>query len=492
MWMYLAVFLSALAVDLITNDKRRIVLKTSRRLLGLAMAGFTAIVSRAATGDAQWDTLAGTQGVSSGFISAIAGQGTHLYVSGFFTSIGGVAANNVARWNGTGWQAMGTGLRGSSQNVLFSRVTALAVNGTELYAGGAFTNAGGVLVTNIARWDGAAWSALGPGAGTYTLVNYVNAITVLSNQVYAGGVFNNCGAVAAINIARWTGSTWQPLINTVPYDDAGTPATATVNGLSGTVSALLVHQGSLYAGGKFQALSEVLTTNSGFVSVHGTNVARWNETKWEKLGTAGGLGSSTLGINGLASDGTNLFAGGDFTNAGGINANRVAQWNGTSWFALGAGADKTVNALAWVNGVLFMGGSFTNAGGAGIVALARWDGAHWTALGIGLGPASSASVSGLAVSGTDLIVGGSFAQAGGRTAGSYGVWHTVLPPPQVFIQSGVQGLTLTATNAGSIFTWEQTETLKAGSWGDVPASQNQNPVLLPLDRTNHFFRLRKD
>src|SRR5450759_2412429 len=146
-----------------------------------------------------------------------------------------------------------------------------------------------------------------------------------------------------------------------------------------------------------------------------------------------------LGINGLASDGTNLFAGGDFTNAGGSHANRVAQWNGTSWFALGAGADKTVNALAWVNGVLFMGGSFTNAGGAGIVALARWDGAHWTALGLGLGPASSASVSGLAVSGADLIVGGSFAQAGGRTAGSYGVWHTVLPPPQVFIQSGVQG-----------------------------------------------------
>jgi trimeric autotransporter adhesin len=45
-----------------------------------------------------------------------------------------------------------------------SSVTALAVfddgSGPALYAGGAFTAAGGVTVNGIARWDGAAWSAL--------------------------------------------------------------------------------------------------------------------------------------------------------------------------------------------------------------------------------------------------------------------------------------------------------------------------------------------
>ena len=42
-------------------------------------------------------------------------------------------------------------------------VYALAVSGTDLYAGGHFTTAGGVTANYIAKWDGSAWSALGSG-----------------------------------------------------------------------------------------------------------------------------------------------------------------------------------------------------------------------------------------------------------------------------------------------------------------------------------------
>ena len=40
-------------------------------------------------------------------------------------------------------------------------VGALAVSGTNLYAGGAFTMAGGVAATNIAKWNSSVWSAWG-------------------------------------------------------------------------------------------------------------------------------------------------------------------------------------------------------------------------------------------------------------------------------------------------------------------------------------------
>ena len=46
-------------------------------------------------------------------------------------------------------------------------------------------------------------------------------------------------------------------------------------------------------------------------------------------------------------DGTGpaLFAGGEFTTAGGVSANRIAKWDGTSWSALGSGLGSYVYAL---------------------------------------------------------------------------------------------------------------------------------------------------
>ncbi len=60
----------------------------------------------------------------------------------------------------------------------------------------------------------------------------------------------------------------------------------------------------------------------------------------------------------------NLYAGGNFTTAGGVAANHIAKWNGTSWSALGSGMNSTVYALAVdASGNLYAGGDFTTAGG---------------------------------------------------------------------------------------------------------------------------------
>jgi len=48
-------------------------------------------------------------------------------------------------------------------------VFALATMGNNLYAGGSFTNMGGVPATRIAKWDGANWSALGTGVFRFRL-----------------------------------------------------------------------------------------------------------------------------------------------------------------------------------------------------------------------------------------------------------------------------------------------------------------------------------
>jgi hypothetical protein len=69
------------------------------------------------------------------FVSALAVSGNTLYAGGTFTNAGGVSANFIAQWNGNNWSALGSGMNGS--------VEALAVSGNTLYAGGAFLKAGG-------------------------------------------------------------------------------------------------------------------------------------------------------------------------------------------------------------------------------------------------------------------------------------------------------------------------------------------------------------
>ena len=108
---------------------------------------------------------------------------------------------------------VGLGFGGGYDRLLLyapSYVSALAVSGTNLYAGGSFTVAGGVAVANIAKWDGSAWSALGSGMGdTYTPVSY--ALAVSGTNLYAGGCFTTAGGVSANNIAKWNGSAWSAL-----------------------------------------------------------------------------------------------------------------------------------------------------------------------------------------------------------------------------------------------------------------------------------------
>src|SRR5437773_7329234 len=84
------------------------------------------------------------------FVRALAVSGSDLYAGGLFTSAGGSAANYIAKWNGTSWSALGSGVD--------FVVGGLAVSGSDLYAGGWFTNVGYVV-----KWNGNSWSTLGSG-----------------------------------------------------------------------------------------------------------------------------------------------------------------------------------------------------------------------------------------------------------------------------------------------------------------------------------------
>src|SRR3954451_17959999 len=145
-------------------------------------------LSPLAPGDENWDPRFNLPGVNN-YVYAIAISGSDVYVGGRFTTAGGVAANSIARWDGSNWSALGSGVD--------VQVEALAVSGSDVYAGGLFFSAGGVAANNIAKWDGSSWSPLGSGVGNGTCCSHVYAIAISGSDVYVGGRFTRAGGLPA-------------------------------------------------------------------------------------------------------------------------------------------------------------------------------------------------------------------------------------------------------------------------------------------------------
>lgn len=168
-----------------------------------------------------------TGGTAFGFGLATGLDGTSIYVTGNFDTANGVTVNFVAKWNGTTFEALGSGLDSGGLDIK------TAPNG-DIYVSGDFAGASGVTVNDIARWNGSGWSALGSGIdGTSA-----NRITFAADGLmYIGGVFTGISGITTTDsFAAWNGSAW-----IVPdVDSAGTAdASAIASGPRGELMVFL-------------------------------------------------------------------------------------------------------------------------------------------------------------------------------------------------------------------------------------------------------------
>ncbi|HVR36845.1 MAG TPA: Ig-like domain-containing protein, partial [Methylomirabilota bacterium] len=129
-------------------------------------------------------------------------------------------------------------------------------------------------------------------------------------------------------------------------------------------------------------------------------------------------------------DEEDLYVGGSFSQAGGVNAANVARWDGTQWWPLGDGlSGGSVRALAIFEGQLIAGGTFTTAGGSPVGYIAAFDGSNWSALGDGVSASSPSEqnppVRAMEVWDGKLVVGGAFDGAGGVMSSNVAVWDGI-------------------------------------------------------------------
>src|SRR5437763_432734 len=74
--------------------------------------------------DANWMSMGGIPGLNGEVVAAVVVSAGDLFTGGNFTAVGDVVANRIAKWDGSSWTALASGMNGD--------VLALAVSGSDL------------------------------------------------------------------------------------------------------------------------------------------------------------------------------------------------------------------------------------------------------------------------------------------------------------------------------------------------------------------------
>lgn len=247
-------------------------------------------VSGTGTGDLyKWDGSAWqSTGVTTGSVRNLYNDGDSiLYALGIFTSIDGVQASNVAKFNGTNWTAVDT-IHWAGGG--FS--CAIRYQGDMYFCGGYNTAQN---LRNLFRWDGQQWHCLGTGIVGGT--QWASALYVYNNYLFVGGYFDLASGNPGNYIARWNGTDWTQVGGGM---------------LGGQVWGFIEYNGDLWATGQF----------AGAGGISATFIAKYDGLDWCSVGVF----DSNCG--GLEIFNGELYVSGGFWTVDGDSVNKVIKWIG--------------------------------------------------------------------------------------------------------------------------------------------------------------------
>jgi predicted small secreted protein len=373
-------------------------------------------------------------------VYSLAVSGTTVYAGGYFDTIGGQRRNYIAALDATTGNVLAWSPKANNY------VWSLAVSGTTVYVGGDFDTIGGQRRNYIAALDATtgnvlAWS---PKANAG-----VASIAVIGTTVYVGGVFDSIGGqnrnyIAALDATTGNATAWNPTA-------------------SGGVASIAVSGTTVYAGGYFHSIGG--QGRSGIAALDATtgNATAWNPT-------------ANAGVASIAVSGTTVYVGGDFDTIGGQRRNYIAALDATTGnvLAWSPKANAGVASIAVIGTTVYIGGRFTSIGGQSRNFIAALDATTGNALAwnpnanggqagevvltfanlVSEGP----GVYSLAVSGSTVYAGGNFTSIGGQsrnniaaldaTTGNALAWN---PNANPYVYSlAVSGTTVYAGGSGSI------------------------------------------
>jgi hypothetical protein len=356
------------------------------------------------------------------------GAGPTLYVGGRIETAGGVTVSGLARWDGKGWSTVGGGLKAPYD---LQSVRALAVyddgSGPALYAAGTFDSAGGIPANGIAKWNGTGWAPLAeglqgnPGFAPDALGGHSLIVLDFDDsgperaKLYVGGVFTHAGGLPANGLAAWDGSSWEPLGVMMPGPGPSLSTTA----LAARLEPPMLCATALFDDPQHPFLRPFILGYDG--------------KNWTTLGGEFGFDhGSNPRVKTLATwdDGTGeaLYAGGDFDLIGDVQAPYLAKWDGKTWSPAGGGFDWVVRGLLPYHDdsgsrLLAVGDFFrADPAGQGLWSphIVGWDGRVWAGFQIGMQGPPQAFITFDDGSGPIVFAGGYMETAGEAAAPVWG------------------------------------------------------------------------
>jgi hypothetical protein len=274
-----------------------------------------------------------------------------LFLAGGFLTAENNQVNGIAKWNGSSWNEIGTGLtyQGNPAGAIGMKI----IN-NELYVFGAFDKINGIPANSLAKYDGNMWSAVHnfPLFSNDTMLpNYVDDIEFYKGNLYVCGIFADHLNDSIHNIVMWNGAQWV----SVGYG---------IRGSISFVNKMQTFNDELIVGGYFN--------KSGDANNPGNFIAKWNGSNWSELGS--GLDDR---VHDIKVHQNKVFVTGVFKTAGAISAEGIAIWDGTNWCSLGTKIDNVVNAVAFYHDTLYIGGGFWTINNDSISKFAKWIGGNY-------------------------------------------------------------------------------------------------------------------
>lgn len=329
-----------------------------------------------------------------GEVYALALWGTKLYVGGAFTEIAGTSRSNLAAVSAV------TGTATTWNPGTDYVVKAILVRDRSVYIGGQFYHAAGRQRYRLAELDAVTGRATDwrPDPDDEVLT-----LAIVGDTLFAGGSFRNVAGAPRdylAAISRTTGMLlpWNAAVSRVPqylYD--GGPR----------VHSLIVHQGTLYVAGLFNRIGGAVRQGLAALSVATAKTTAWDPHAVRDFVSAGFIS--------MALEGTSLFVGGSFDSLGGSPGELAGAVDTRTGRSLPWRPDpnQLVWAIATQGGTLYAGGWFTSLGPRvhrrGLAAFDARTGAvtKWN-------PSPDGMIEALGVRDGQVYVGGAFSTIGGQ------------------------------------------------------------------------------